>query len=76
VANKASFSVTEFHKDETVLFTLPHIDLSKRFDFGRCLSQLKCEVPKESQKETIYIFIKMINLSENRQDAFLALWQF
>lgn len=59
MTNEANFSsVTQFDKDVTVLFTLPHIDLSKLFGFGRCPSQLEFEILNESQKETFYFFIK------------------
>lgn len=38
----------QFDKDETVLFTLPHVDLNKHFGFGRYLSHPKFQILNES----------------------------
>lgn len=74
MTNEANFSsVTQFDKDATVLFTLPHIDLSKLFGFGRCPSQLEFEILNESPKKHFTFLLSKISLSENRQDTFLAL---
>lgn len=58
MTNEANFSsVMQFDKDETMIFILPHVDLSKLFHFERCLCQSVFEILSESPDETFCFFL-------------------